>query len=180
MRQRISVRLSGEEVSLAFVRKISSAFVRENFLWLLRPETTGGGGVLPGPPLPAKTPSPPRPPLPLPLPHRCTVGWIPLSRVQDKFAFSVVWRMSKEGEILSEWFGKSVIHNYCRFFLHSLGAQGHARAVRIHADGMPLLFDGPQPRFVLGRGECIVHAASPHLQRGNVLESARRKNTVPG
>jgi len=33
---------------------------------------------------------------------------------QDKFAFSVIWRMKADGEIISEWFGKSVIHNYCR------------------------------------------------------------------
>lgn len=41
-------------------------------------------------------------------------GEPPSPSPQDKFAFSVIWRLSPEGEILSEWFGKSVIHNYCR------------------------------------------------------------------
>eukprot|EP00667_Euglena_gracilis_P001172 EG_transcript_1172 len=48
------------------------------------------------------------------LPRILSEDYCSLNANQDKFAFSVIWRLSPEGEILSEWFGKSVIHNYCR------------------------------------------------------------------
>jgi len=52
------------------------------------------------------------------LPRILSEDYCSLNANQDKFAFSVIWRMNKDGEVLSEWFGKSVIHNYCRMAYH--------------------------------------------------------------
>ena len=34
---------------------------------------------------------------------------------EDKYAFSVMFKMKEDGEIISEWFGKTVIHSDRRF-----------------------------------------------------------------
>lgn len=46
-----------------------------------------------------------------------------LSENQDRLAYSVVWTLDREGNILQEWFGRTVIHSCCKL------AYGHAQAV---------------------------------------------------
>eukprot|EP00039_Didymoeca_costata_P008776 m.116256 g.116256 ORF g.116256 m.116256 type:complete len:890 (+) comp14227_c0_seq8:177-2846(+) len=60
----------------------------------------------------------------------------------DRLAFSVVWKMNQKGEILHEWFGRTVIRSCCRL------AYGHAKQVLENKDldwsenSFPVIYGG--------------------------------------
>jgi ribonuclease R len=49
------------------------------------------------------------------LPHSLSNGMCSLNPNEDRYAFSAVFKVSKSGEILEKWFGKTIIHSDKRF-----------------------------------------------------------------
>lgn len=49
------------------------------------------------------------------LPHSLSNGMCSLNPNEDRYAFSAVFKISKSGEILDKWFGKTIIHSDKRF-----------------------------------------------------------------
>jgi ribonuclease R len=49
------------------------------------------------------------------LPHSLSNGMCSLNPNEDRYAFSAVFKVSKSGEILDKWFGKTIIHSDKRF-----------------------------------------------------------------
>lgn len=49
------------------------------------------------------------------LPHSLSNGMCSLNPNEDRYAFSAVFKISKNGEVLDKWFGKSIIHSDKRF-----------------------------------------------------------------
>ena len=49
------------------------------------------------------------------LPHSLSNGMCSLNPNEDRYAFSAVFKVSKNGEVLDKWFGKTIIHSDKRF-----------------------------------------------------------------
>jgi ribonuclease R len=49
------------------------------------------------------------------LPSVLSNGMCSLNPNEDRFAFSAIFTMSKDGEILDKWFGRTIIHSDRRF-----------------------------------------------------------------
>jgi ribonuclease R len=49
------------------------------------------------------------------LPHSLSNGMCSLNPNEDRYAFSAVFKVSRSGEILDKWFGKTIIHSDKRF-----------------------------------------------------------------
>lgn len=49
------------------------------------------------------------------LPHSLSNGMCSLNPNEDRYAFSAVFKISKKGEVLERWFGKTMIHSDKRF-----------------------------------------------------------------
>ncbi|MEI6553522.1 MAG: RNB domain-containing ribonuclease, partial [bacterium] len=49
------------------------------------------------------------------LPHSLSNGMCSLNPNEDRYAFSAVFKVSKDGNVLDKWFGKTIIHSDKRF-----------------------------------------------------------------
>ncbi|RVE61474.1 hypothetical protein OJAV_G00171020 [Oryzias javanicus] len=97
-----------------------------------------------------------------------------LNPLVERLTFSVIWKLSPEGEVLSEWFGRSVIRSCVKLSYNHAQSLIEAPDKLFSPEELPENMDPEHPIDEIHQAVLNLHSIATHLRRKRFSDDALR------